>query len=315
MSDLANRSAVWHHRDGVVVQDATGRIQSFNPSAVRVLSMSPDQLTGRSSLDPAWAAVTADHKPLNGDDHPAMVALRIQKPVNGVVMGVHTPQRELRWLRVDAYPFDGPDGPLVLTWFSDITAQRKADLALHTAISTLQRAMLPHAPTVPEGVVFAHDYRAASGEHTVGGDFLDIFEIGPKTFGFFVGDVCGHDYQAMAVTALARHTLRTAMMHDIGPAESLLWLHDAILASEEQTFCTAICGDGQRHQNHARQRRSSASSVIASGPPWPGHSRHRPTAWRRRDFPSCLCHHHPALSRGSAGCVHRWFAGLISSPT
>lgn len=244
MSAAANDAAVRHHRDGVVVQAADGRIRSFNPSALSVLSMSADQLTGKTSLDPSWAAITSDHQPFPGEQHPAMVALRTGEGVTGVVMGVHTPQGELRWLRVDSYPFEADDGRHVATWFADITEQRTADEALHLAIETLQRAMLPHAPTVPHGVLFAHDYRAASGDHVVGGDFLDIFEIGRGRFGFFVGDVCGHGYEAMAVTALARHTLRTAMLHDLGPAESLVWLHDAILASREQTFCTAVCGVG-----------------------------------------------------------------------
>ncbi len=238
-NDVATRN----HRDGLVVQDDQGRIVSFNASALRVLGMTAEQLTGKTSVDPSWAAVTEDGKPFEGEEHPAMVALRSGKAVVNVLLGVHSPDG-LRWLRIDSYPYDSADGRRVVTWFADVTQERAAVAELRNSITTLQHAMLPNWPTVLRGVDFSFDYRAAMGELLVGGDFLDIFEISPTTFGFFIGDVCGHDIDAMSVTALARHTLRAGMLHGMSPPQAFRWLHDAILATRAPRFCTALCGVG-----------------------------------------------------------------------
>jgi serine phosphatase RsbU (regulator of sigma subunit) len=73
---------------------------------------------------------------------------------------------------------------------------------------TLQRSLLP--PTVPDipGLDVAVVYEPA-GEHSeVGGDFYDIFRIGPGKWRFAIGDVCGTGPEAATVTGLARQTLR-----------------------------------------------------------------------------------------------------------
>jgi len=47
-----------------VVHDESGRIQSANPSAERILGLSFDQMTGRTAVDPRWRLVTEDGSPL-----------------------------------------------------------------------------------------------------------------------------------------------------------------------------------------------------------------------------------------------------------
>jgi two-component system CheB/CheR fusion protein len=95
--------------EGVVYQDADGTVLSVNPAAERILGLTLDQLTGRTSVDPRWQAIHEDGTAFPGDQHPAMVALRTGQPVTGVVMGVFNPQRgEQRWLRISAIPLFHP---------------------------------------------------------------------------------------------------------------------------------------------------------------------------------------------------------------
>ena len=95
--------------EGVVYQDAKGVVVSANPAAERILGLTLDQLTGRTSVDPRWQAIHEDGTPFPGDQHPAMVALRTGQPVTGVVMGVFNPQRgQRRWLRISAIPLFHP---------------------------------------------------------------------------------------------------------------------------------------------------------------------------------------------------------------
>jgi two-component system CheB/CheR fusion protein len=119
---------------GVVYQDAKGKIISANPSAERILGLSLDQMVGRTSMDPGWQATREDGTPLSGEDHPSMVALKGGEPVLGFVMGVHNPQfNGVRWILVNATPEfkDGETTPFqVFTTFEDITARKRVQETL-----------------------------------------------------------------------------------------------------------------------------------------------------------------------------------------
>lgn len=107
--------------------------------------------------------------------------------------------------------------------------------------SVLQESLLP--PTLPtiDGFDVAAAYRA--GVEEVGGDFYDLFPLGSHRWGFMIGDVCGRGPEAARHTALARHTLRTALLLDPDPTRSLAALDQALHAAEtDGRFCTAVCG-------------------------------------------------------------------------
>jgi serine phosphatase RsbU (regulator of sigma subunit) len=95
----------------------------------------------------------------------------------------------------------------------------------------LQRALLPeHLPTLP-GAEIATLFRPAGNGDELGGDFYDAWLIPhrPDQFGITIGDVQGKGAEAAAVTALARHTIRTASILDVKPAEALDVLNQALL--------------------------------------------------------------------------------------
>ena len=122
--------------EGIVVQDLTAKIVAFNASALRILGLSAEQLTGRTSLDPTWAAVHADGSPFPGEQHPAMVTLRTGEPLLGVLMGVRLPGGGTRWISVNTQPLrDGASGPLqgVVCSFQDITARRTHEAAVRAS--------------------------------------------------------------------------------------------------------------------------------------------------------------------------------------
>ena len=106
---------------------------------------------------------------------------------------------------------------------------------------TLQAGLRPRAlPEVP-GAELAARFLAAGDENDVGGDFYDVFLSGDGVWTAIVGDVSGKGPEAAAVTALARHTLRTAsMLHD-DPAANLALL-DRVMSGDPdiQDFCTVF---------------------------------------------------------------------------
>jgi PAS domain S-box-containing protein len=96
---------------------------------------------------------------------------------------------------------------------------------------TLQESLLPQViPEIP-GVKISARYRAALEGQEVGGDFYDVFSLGPERWGVAVGDVCGKGPQAAALTALGRYTLRALAEPDA--PRLLRQLNDAVIRNPE----------------------------------------------------------------------------------
>ena len=122
---------------GVVYQDTAGRITSANPAALRILGLTLAQLQGRQSVDAAWRAVREDGSDFPGEQHPAMRALATGEPVKDVVMGVHSADCGLVWIRVAATPlFKHGRVDAVYASFEDITQQMALSRQLQLQAST-----------------------------------------------------------------------------------------------------------------------------------------------------------------------------------
>jgi serine phosphatase RsbU (regulator of sigma subunit) len=142
------------------------------------------------------------------------------------------------------------------TWERDETLAlledlgRRAALALDNArlyeersavARTLQRSLLPpDLPSIP-GAELSARYLAAGAGNEVGGDFYDCFATGGGDWALVIGDVCGKGAEAAAVTALARYTLRAAVLHSRRPRRILRELNEALLRQGlDYRFCTVL---------------------------------------------------------------------------
>jgi PAS domain S-box-containing protein len=104
--------------------------------------------------------------------------------------------------------------------------------------NTLQAALLPESlPAIP-GIEIEALYRAAGELNDVGGDFYDVIPYGERRWLVSIGDVCGKGPRAAGVTALARHTLRTAARLGETPTGMLQTLHEAL---REQPMGADLC--------------------------------------------------------------------------
>lgn len=150
------RAVVESLGEGLVVQDADGRIRTANPQAARILGLSFDEVLGRVSADPRWRAVDENDRPLPGERHPAMVAFRTGEPVVDFRMGIHPPTGEMRWIDVSAFPMSerGQQTPYaVVSSFRDITAVRAASQQMRFQASLLDAAGQAIIATDPAGTI------------------------------------------------------------------------------------------------------------------------------------------------------------------
>ncbi len=116
----------------------------------------------------------------------------------------------------------------------------RAEASLREVADALQASLLPpHLPQVPNTELAAL-YRAGGHGVSVGGDFYDVFQSGPRTWTVVIGDVCGKGAPAAAVTALARWTVRAAAAEHSDPAQVLSRLNRALTEpNEDRPFLTA----------------------------------------------------------------------------
>ncbi|MEU1042487.1 SpoIIE family protein phosphatase [Streptomyces sp. NPDC005551] len=113
------------------------------------------------------------------------------------------------------------------------------------AALTLQRSLLPPAPAEHAGLDIAARYLPALSE--VGGDWYDVFSLGPGRTGLIVGDVMGKGVQSAAVMGQLSTATRALARLDLPPAELLRHLDD-ITGSLGDTIATcvyAVCDLGR----------------------------------------------------------------------
>lgn len=125
--------------DGMVVHDSSGTIRYFNPAALKILGLTESQLLGKTSTDLGWKCIREDGSDFPIEERPSAVALREQRTIRDVRIGVHLPNGEIRWCRTNASPFEGnitlgkdntyvPRG--VIVTFSDISEELRVKEAL-----------------------------------------------------------------------------------------------------------------------------------------------------------------------------------------
>ena len=123
------RSIIEVMRDGIIVQDAEGRILDCNAHAGQIFGLPVNEITGRLFLKPQWEPIHENGQPFDVMKHPALVALQTGQPISDVVLRVTRPDRKKIWLNVSSQPLfrPGQTRPYgVVSSFRDITAWKEA---------------------------------------------------------------------------------------------------------------------------------------------------------------------------------------------
>ena len=217
-------------------------------------------------------------------------------------------------------PVDRAHGPEDVALVADVA--RRAGLAVHNAqvtaahvrvSQTLQRALLPRALPVVAGLDLAAQYLPASTGSDVGGDFYDVYPIGPAQWLVAIGDVCGTGAGAAARTGLVRDVLRVLVREGRTLVRAVELLNEVMLESGDPlqfaTLAAALVGmrDGDGGPEiDVSAGAGRAPSAAAGAPRRPrraaGRARHRRRTGRtgRADL-----HHAPARPGRHAAALHR----------
>ncbi len=121
-----HRAVLSTMKDGFVFQDLEGRMVEYNDAAFRILRMTPDQLEGKTSLDPDWCAVREDGSEFPGKYHPISISLKTGKACYSVIMGIRNYSEDTRWIEVNSDAVRDPETNEVIgaiATFSDVTSR------------------------------------------------------------------------------------------------------------------------------------------------------------------------------------------------
>jgi two-component system sensor histidine kinase/response regulator len=127
-SEERYRSVVSVLREGIILQDADGRLLTFNDAAADIFHIDAPAVLGQASISRDWGTIREDGTDLPAEEHPSMVTFRTGKPCNHVVVGVKGPSG-VRWIEVNTEPMTRPGEAhpyAVVVSCTDTTERRRA---------------------------------------------------------------------------------------------------------------------------------------------------------------------------------------------
>jgi PAS domain S-box-containing protein len=132
-SEERYRSLIAALVEGIILQESTGIIRTYNAAAERILGLSAQQLMGQAAIDPHWRAVNEDGEPFPDDENPLTVTLQTGQPLTDVLMGIYKPDGTLTWLRINSQPLFRPNETkpyAAVASLIDITRRKEIGVAL-----------------------------------------------------------------------------------------------------------------------------------------------------------------------------------------
>ncbi|MFL5883686.1 MAG: PP2C family protein-serine/threonine phosphatase [Thermoleophilaceae bacterium] len=252
------RHVVTAHSDPTQAELAQHLRERYPPDTEGLIGAPSVVRTGRSELyrrvtDEMLASAAQNEEQLSlalsvGVRSAMVVPMRMRGRVIGAISFVSTDPERL---------FDEDD----LSLAEDLA--RRAAVSVETSrlyteragiARTLQESLLPPELPAIDGFDLAARYTAAGEGNEVGGDFYDVFQVGPadsSEWAAVIGDVCGKGADAAALTALVRYTIRALATPVRPPSEVLDQVNQAILRQRsDKRFCTvalvrlALDGEG-----------------------------------------------------------------------
>ncbi len=296
-SELWQRRLVESLGVGIVVHAADTSIVMGNPEASRVLGLTPDQLRGRTAVDPAWRFVREDGTPLPLEDFPvnrvAATRQAIAAHVFGIDRGDGSPPS---WVLANAYPTFDERGQLeqIVVSFGDISDQRRAEAQAARLAENLRVSQKIEALGRLAGGV-AHDFNnllsvilghaafalEALGEsNPVRDDILEVEKAGRRAAALTSQLLAFGRRQVLQPVALdlnhvvveLEKMLRRVIGEDIRLEKSLasgLWLTLADLAQVEQVIMNLVINARDAMPDGGRLTIGTGNHEQGAGGPLP----------------------------------------------
>lgn len=125
---------------GVAVTDERGHIVASNPASEALVGIPSDDLLRRDFQGPYWDILRTDGSPMPPQEYASVRAMKEQRRIPDMEMGVRRPNGQVTWLLVTAEPIP-VEGYGVLIVYRDVSAHRLAQQQLITSEARWQFAL------------------------------------------------------------------------------------------------------------------------------------------------------------------------------
>ena len=173
-SESRTRAVLDSMQEGMILVDRTGRIQRWNPSALRILGMTAADEPNLQSV--SRRMVNENGAPRAESQLPTRITLQSGRPLSHEVMGIRRDDGEIRWLSVNTHPLRRAPGETpyaVVSIFRDISLDRRAEeerVAQAQALELQNRELMSQADALERGEALFRSVVETAGSAIVGLD-------------------------------------------------------------------------------------------------------------------------------------------------
>ncbi len=142
LSEERYRSLFNNLEAGIVVHAPDTSIIMNNDRASELLSLTNDQMKGKTAIDPAWKFVKEDNSPLPLTDYPVNRLTNSRKPIKNQILGIfHSGKNDIVWLTVNGFPMQNSIGKIseYIISFIDISERKQAEEAIKDKVRELEQ--------------------------------------------------------------------------------------------------------------------------------------------------------------------------------
>ncbi len=207
--------------DGIIMQNASGKIITCNPAAAQMLGLTQDQMLENTLIDPHWHTIHADGSDFPIEMHPAALALRTGQAVRNQVMGISKPGGGVGWFNVNAEPMFNPGETspyAALTSFADITMRVEVETVIQQEKQSL-------AKLLSVSQEFLENSAAELDVQKITDNLLEI--SGGKFAVFNLFDKNGKDFRTVAFSGLSEQFQKVTSMLGFD-LKGKKWAHDPL---------------------------------------------------------------------------------------
>jgi len=116
---------------GITLSDNDGNIVESNEKAEDLLGLTENELLGRQIDSPEWSnIIKKDGSPFPPEELPSVIALKENRVVENIEMGIVKGENEKTWINVTAAPIPVENYGVAIA-YNDVTERLKAEEALH----------------------------------------------------------------------------------------------------------------------------------------------------------------------------------------
>lgn len=180
-SEELYRTVVSSANDGIILQESSGKILTWNETAAKIFNVKQTDIVGEYANDMNWDTYKEDGSFFDTKDHPSYVTFSTGKPCNNVIMGVKPKGMDnVYWIKINTNPLfsEGVSKPTsVIITFTDITEQKNT-------IDLLKKSEEKYRTLISEASdgIFITDSK---------GNLIDINQSGLRMLGYSLEELIG----------------------------------------------------------------------------------------------------------------------------